>query len=116
LDVLLAPSTWPESYGLVTREALSHDLWVVASDLGAISEGIENGRNGYVIDTSTTAALKKLLHNLDERHERYRRRPESAGLRMRATEEQARELHAIYWEIAVEAGQPRKYEKSSRAA
>ncbi|MEY4841159.1 MAG: hypothetical protein RLZZ374_2067, partial [Cyanobacteriota bacterium] len=27
-DVLVAPSTWPESYGLVTREALSAGLWV----------------------------------------------------------------------------------------
>ena len=27
-DVLLAPSIWPESYGLVSREALSAGLWV----------------------------------------------------------------------------------------
>ena len=32
-DVLLAPSIWPESYGLVSREALSAGLWVVASDI-----------------------------------------------------------------------------------
>lgn len=34
LDVLLAPSLWPESFGLVTREAQAAGLWVVASDRG----------------------------------------------------------------------------------
>ena len=29
-DVLIAPSIWPESFGLVTREALSAGLWVIA--------------------------------------------------------------------------------------
>ncbi len=40
LDVLLAPSLWPESFGLVTREARTAGLWVVASDRGAIGEEI----------------------------------------------------------------------------
>nr|WP_115094642.1 glycosyltransferase [Synechococcus sp. UW106] len=37
-DVLVAPSIWPESFGLVTREALSAGLWVIASDTGALAE------------------------------------------------------------------------------
>ena len=36
-DVLVAPSIWPESFGLVTREALSAGLWVIASDAGALA-------------------------------------------------------------------------------
>ena len=39
-DVLIAPSIWPESFGLVTREALSAGLWVIASDAGALAEPI----------------------------------------------------------------------------
>jgi len=40
-DVLVAPSIWPESFGLVTREALSAGLWVIASDAGALAEPIK---------------------------------------------------------------------------
>ena len=40
-DVLIAPSIWPESFGLVTREALSAGLWVIASDAGALAEPIK---------------------------------------------------------------------------
>ena len=40
-DVLIAPSIWPESFGLVTREALSAGLWVIASDAGALAAPIQ---------------------------------------------------------------------------
>ena len=40
-DVLVAPSIWPESFGLVTREALSAGLWVIASDAGALAEPLK---------------------------------------------------------------------------
>ena len=39
-DVLVAPSIWPESFGLVSREALSAGLWVIASDAGALADPI----------------------------------------------------------------------------
>ena len=41
-DVLVAPSIWPESFGLVSREALSAGLWVIASDAGALAEPLKN--------------------------------------------------------------------------
>lgn len=37
-DVLVAPSIWPESFGLVTREASSAGLTVISSTIGALSE------------------------------------------------------------------------------
>lgn len=49
IDVLFAPSTWPESFGLVTREAVACGCWVVASNLGGIGEDIVPGVSGYVI-------------------------------------------------------------------
>jgi hypothetical protein len=39
-DVLFAPSIWLESYGLVSREALSAGLWVVAAQTGAMADPI----------------------------------------------------------------------------
>lgn len=41
IDVLFAPSTWPESFGLVTREASACSCWVVTSNIGGIGEDIQ---------------------------------------------------------------------------
>ena len=58
-DVLIAPSIWPESFGLVTREALSAGLWVIASDAGALAEPILNTpeKNGTVIQPNNLEDL-----------------------------------------------------------
>ncbi|MFX5634077.1 glycosyltransferase, partial [Acinetobacter baumannii] len=40
IDVLLAPSIWPESYGLVVREALHYRTWVVVSNRGALAQDV----------------------------------------------------------------------------
>lgn len=49
MDVLVAPSIWPESFGLVTREAIMAGVWVIASDMGAIADIIINDSNGNVV-------------------------------------------------------------------
>ena len=67
-DLLLAPSTWPESYGLVTREALSAGLWVVASECGALAEPIRHGHNGHVVPPGDARALASVLEQLCRRH------------------------------------------------
>ncbi|TVS07099.1 MAG: glycosyltransferase [Cyanobium sp. PLM2.Bin73] len=63
-DVLVAPSIWPESFGLVTREALSAGLWVIASDIGALAEPIDNKRNGIVIPPNDAKALADAIQRL----------------------------------------------------
>ena len=65
-DVLIAPSIWPESFGLVTREALSAGLWVIASDAGALAEPIlKSGEdNGTVIRPNNLQDLVKALEDL----------------------------------------------------
>ena len=75
IDVLIAPSVWPESYGLVAREAHASDAWVVASDRGAIGDDIVEGENGHVVDVSTHLALADVLHKLDADPELYRSSP-----------------------------------------
>ena len=99
LDVLLAPSTWPESFGLVTREALSCGLWAVASNLGAIGQEIEDGCNGYVIDVATTKDLRQILSMMDANPERYRSISLSSGEVARNMADQASEIHFIYCSI-----------------
>jgi glycosyltransferase involved in cell wall biosynthesis len=67
-DVLIAPSIWPESYGLVTREALSAGLWVVASDIGALADPIQPGVNGHVVPPGDPDVLGAVLQQLCRVH------------------------------------------------
>lgn len=100
LDVLLAPSTWPESFGLVAREARHFGLWVVAGNLGAMGDDLREGVDGFVIDVSSRAGLDSVLARLDSDSAAYRRgTPPPAG-QMRSANEQADELAALYRQVA----------------
>lgn len=61
MDVLVAPSIWPESYGLVTREATAAGVWVVASNLGGIAEDVAEGYTGNVISPNPSELLRVFL-------------------------------------------------------
>lgn len=98
-DVLLAPSMWPESFGLVSREASAAGLWVVASDRGAVGEGIEHGVNGWVVDVSTPAAFEAVLDEIDRNPARYLEPPPASTSPARTADDQARDLVAIYRDI-----------------
>lgn len=99
-DVLLAPSTWPESYGLVAREALNAGLWVVAGDRGAMGEDVRPGVNGFVVDVSNPGGLAKALTEIDADPERYLASPPATPLRPAV--QQSRELLALYAEVLAE--------------
>ena len=68
-DVLVAPSIWPESFGLVTREALSAGLWVIASDSGALAEPLKQSKepNGKVIRPNHVDDLVQALISYSRR-------------------------------------------------
>ncbi|WP_170214877.1 glycosyltransferase [Halomonas halmophila] len=72
MDVLFAPSTWPESFGLVTREAAACGCWVVASNLGGIGEDVIEGETGHVI-TPNSEQMESMLNKLDQNHEKYKK-------------------------------------------
>ena len=74
-DVLAAPSLWPESFGLVTREALVYGRWVIASNRGAIGDVVLPGENGWVIDAGDPRALSAVLEQLQASPERFVRPP-----------------------------------------
>jgi glycosyltransferase involved in cell wall biosynthesis len=98
IDVLLAPSIWPESYGLVTREASASGCWVIASDRGAIGEHISDGENGYTIDVSAISGLVRVLRHIDADHSRYLEPPIRLPT-LRTAREQGDELARLYDEI-----------------
>ncbi|MBU3014062.1 glycosyltransferase [Poseidonibacter lekithochrous] len=71
IDVLFAPSIWPESFGLVTREAAACGCWIVASNLGGIGEDVSDGENGFVIEPTQTA-IENTLEEIDKDWIRYK--------------------------------------------
>ena len=95
LDVLIAPSLWPESFGLVTREAAAAGLWLIASDQGAMAEPVVPGRNGFIIDVETIDGLVLALREIDADPARFRSAPVEPSP-MRTAADQADELIALY--------------------
>ena len=95
IDVLLAPSIWPESFGLVAREAAACGCWVIASDRGAIGENLTAGENGFIVDVSTPSALQKALMEIDANPERFRTAPSDAP-HLRPASQQAEQLADLY--------------------
>ncbi|HET7481215.1 MAG TPA: glycosyltransferase family 4 protein [Rubrobacteraceae bacterium] len=63
-DVVVVPSTEPESFGLVAAEAMAAGLPVIASRIGALPEVVNDGSTGILVDpgdaTSLLAAMRKL--------------------------------------------------------
>ena len=97
-DVLLAPSIWPESFGLVAREALAAGCWVVAGDRGAMGEDVVAGANGFVVDVSTPDGLIQALSQIDADPARFIRPPQVRPP-LRSADDQARDLLALYREV-----------------
>ncbi|MEH3144617.1 MAG: glycosyltransferase [Methylobacterium frigidaeris] len=95
LDVLLVPSLWPESFGLVAREASALGLWVVASDRGAMGEDVEDGVDGFVVDVTTPHALREVLTRIDGEPARFRA-PPGRTRPIRKAAEQGADLLALY--------------------
>lgn len=93
IDVLFAPSTWPESYGLVTREASACGCWVVASNLGGIGEDIIEGESGILVKPEVQS-LCDAIHIIDNDTAKFKRISKVNNIRFAA--EQVKELFEYY--------------------
>ncbi|MFT8522111.1 glycosyltransferase [Gluconobacter oxydans] len=96
MDILLAPSTWPESFGLVTREAAQCGAWVIGSNQGAMGTDIVEGVNGFVVDTTSPADLVRVLEMIDADPERYLTPPPQPDTPLRHADDQARDILSLY--------------------
>lgn len=93
IDVLFAPSIWPESYGLVTREASACGCWIVASNLGGIGEDVDHNKNGFVIPP-TAKELQNVLSIIDKDKDRFKTIAKSKKIRF--SSEQVKKLVEFY--------------------
>lgn len=62
--VVAVPSRWPEPFGLVGIEAMSHERPVVAFAVGGIPDWLEHGRNGLLVAEGDVAAMGRALSSL----------------------------------------------------
>lgn len=95
IDILIASSIWPESFGLVTREAAAAGVWVVASNKGALAEDLEIGVNGDVFNPENPEELAAILQRINDHPEQYQDLI-TADITIRTVEKQVDELDAIY--------------------
>lgn len=93
IDVLLAPSIWPESYGLVSREAAACGCWVVASSLGGMGEDVIEGKSGFVINP-TIKELEHVLKVINNEPKKFKGMAETGELRY--VTQQVNELVKVY--------------------
>lgn len=91
---VIVPSIWPESYGLVAREALSTRCWLFASNRGAAAEDVAEGRNGHVFDPGDPDDFARLLDMINKNSLRYSAPAQETVIRR--TTEQANELKRLY--------------------
>lgn len=94
LNVVIVPSIWPESFGLVAREALQSRSWLLASSRGAAAEDVQEGRNGHVFDPGDRTDFDRVLGLVNDNAARYRQ--PAAKIDIAQPSDQARQLERIY--------------------
>lgn len=65
-DLFILPSNY-EGLPMVILEAMSYGKPIVASDVGGISEIVENGKNGYVVENSAKAFADKIEYIIENK-------------------------------------------------
>ncbi|MEM9449264.1 MAG: tetratricopeptide repeat protein [Cyanobacteria bacterium P01_E01_bin.6] len=98
IDVLVAPSMWPESFGLVTREATAAGVWVIASNKGALAEDLEPGKNSTIVSTGENTQLIAILQHIDQNSDKYQNLLTDTFFN-RSTAQQVQELSSTYEHI-----------------
>lgn len=70
--MLIVPSTWFETFGLVAGEALAHGIPVIASRIGALAEVVQHEESGFLFPPGDADALAQCMQTLWTQPERSR--------------------------------------------
>lgn len=98
LDVVIVPSLWRESFGLVVREAIVNGVWVIAPKAGGLAEDIREGIDGHIFSKGSKEELAAILKEIDSNSSFYKDK-EKRNIdtsHIRSIEEQVEELVALY--------------------
>ncbi len=99
IDVLLFPSAWKESFGLTVREAMSRDVWVIATDCGGPVEDIVDGVNGQLVAMGDLDGLRNAIRGLLQQPERLCNYQNPHKDDIRGFREQASELAGLLRQV-----------------
>ena len=61
IDILVVPSLWEETYGIVIDEASSANIPVIASRIGGIPEHLIEGKSGYLFTPGNIPELRSRI-------------------------------------------------------
>lgn len=101
LDVLVLPTMWYETYGLVVQEAFAAGVPVVASRIGVMPEVIEEGVSGRLFTPGDADSLSRILLELMEHPDRVEAL--RAGVPTVMTmDHHAERLEAIYRDVSAD--------------
>ncbi len=89
--MVVVPSTWFETFGIVAGEAMGHGVPVVASRIGALSEVVDDGVTGLLFDPGNAHDLATKLRELWDQPDRCNEL--GAGGRQKVIREYSPELH-----------------------
>lgn len=102
-DVVAVPSLWYETFSLIVHEAFAAGVPVIASDLGALSEAIRHGENGWLVPPGDVGAWSDTLRGLAAEPELLDRA--QASIRPPITqEEHLNRIEDLYTEVAERYG------------
>jgi len=62
IDILIVPSLWEETYGIVIDEAYRAKIPVIASRIGGIPEHIVEGKSGYLFEAGNSDELRDRIN------------------------------------------------------
>jgi glycosyltransferase involved in cell wall biosynthesis len=116
LDVVVVPSIWYENTPFVILEALASGTPVIASDLGGLSELVEDGINGFLFEAGSAESLgEKILAFKTDRGLVERLRPDPS--KARSLKDNVEEFSTLYEQLRSERGRqaPLRSEASNPA-
>ena len=97
VDCVVTPSVWPETFAIVTREALRRGVPLVTTRAGALPEAVVEGVNGLTFDADDPAALAVILRRLAEDEALVRRlRAGARATPVVTVAEHAEAVRAVY--------------------
>ena len=109
--VIVVPSIWTETFGIVAAEAMSHGIPVVASRLGALQGTVRDGETGLLAEPGNVADFAAKIGRLWSDRELARRLGRNA--RMRVQTDFSHQAHfdrlvRIYSEVIAQADANRR--------
>lgn len=104
VDALVVPGVWFETFCITIREGFLADVPVIASNLGAMGESLEDGVSGLLFHPGDSRDLRRQMRRLvDEPDLRVRLRGQSE--RVKGIRENSEELLELYRQVR---GAPRQ--------